>query len=410
MGTVNPQRAPVVALLLALALWSGPAAAPSRANPASEALRRQGWALAYNLDHDQAMATFRKAVEADPEDSAAYRAVAVAAWLHLLFQRGSILVDDYLGSITKPNVKFKEPPRAMVELFRTNIDKALALGERREQARPDDPGGHYDVGAAVGQMAAFAATAEGRVIGGIGAARRAFNEHERVLELDPSRKDAGLIVGTYRYVVANMSLPLRWFAYLAGFGGGRDRGIQMIEEAAAYASDVQTEARFALVLIYNRERRYDDALRVLKDLRDRFPRNRLLWLESGATSLRGSRWSDALAALDHGIEMCDRDPRERAFGEAAIWRYKRGLALAALGRRDEARADFNAALRSQGRDWVLGRVHTELGKLADLVGDRATAVAEYRQAVTLARADSDDRGADEASNLLDRPYRRGDAR
>jgi hypothetical protein len=45
-----------------------------------------------------------------------------------------------------------------------------------------------------------------------------------VLSLDPSRKDAGLVVGTYRYVVSTLSLPVRMVAYVAGFGGGRDRG------------------------------------------------------------------------------------------------------------------------------------------------------------------------------------------
>ena len=53
------------------------------------------------------------------------------------------------------------------------------------------------------------------------------------LDLDPSRKDAGLIVGMYRYAVSSLSLPSRLMARLAGFGGGRDRGLRMVEEAAA---------------------------------------------------------------------------------------------------------------------------------------------------------------------------------
>jgi hypothetical protein len=33
-----------------------------------------------------------------------------------------------------------------------------------------------------------------------------------LMALDPSPKDAGLVVGTYRYVVATLSLPPRWVA------------------------------------------------------------------------------------------------------------------------------------------------------------------------------------------------------
>ena len=92
----------------------------------------------------------------------------------------------------------------------------------------------YDVGAAVGLQASYAATVEGRVGGAFRAARRAYDTHERVLALDPSRKDAGLTVGTYRYVVATLSLPARWVAYLVGFGGDKSKGLHMIEEAARY--------------------------------------------------------------------------------------------------------------------------------------------------------------------------------
>src|SRR5437764_26168 len=83
--------------------------------------------------------------------------------------------------------------------------------------------------------------------------------------------------GTYRYIVATLSLPLRMVAYAAGFGGGKEKGLKQIEEAAAYSGENQTEARFALLLLYNREKRYDDALKVLAALREQYPRNRLLW-------------------------------------------------------------------------------------------------------------------------------------
>ena len=84
-------------------------------------------------------------------------------------------------------------------------------------------------------------------------------------------------------------------ARLAGFGGGRERGLRMVEEAASYPSDVQTNARFTLIVIYNREKRFDDALRVIAELQRQYPRNRLLWLEAGSTALRAGRPAAARA-------------------------------------------------------------------------------------------------------------------
>ena len=103
----------------------------------------------------------------------------------------------------------------------------------------------------------------------------------------------------------------------------------MVEEAAHYPSDAQPNALFALILIYNREGRYDDALRVIGELQQRFPRNRLLWLEAGNTALRAGRPADAKAALEEGLAQLSRDPRPRAQGEDARWHYAHGAALVA---------------------------------------------------------------------------------
>ena len=73
-------------------------AAPAVANPQSEALRRQAFGHAYSLDHDEAIAAARRAIDADPEDPGAHRTLAAILWLNLLYQRGSITIDDFLGS------------------------------------------------------------------------------------------------------------------------------------------------------------------------------------------------------------------------------------------------------------------------------------------------------------------------
>ena len=389
-----------LAVFLAAVCLPGTAAG----NPRSAELLRVGYQSAYNLDHDEALAAFRRAVEADPADSAAYRAVAAVTWLNLMFTRGALSADEFLSSLPESNAAMKPPPADLAAAFRTNIDKAIQLAEDRIRLHPRDASAHFDLGAARGLLAAYTVTVEGSLFGAVGLARGAFKAMEQVLVLDPSRKDASFFTGSYRYAVANLSSVKRWLAYMAGFGGNRDRAIRMLEESAAYPSDVQPDARILLVLVYNKERRYDDALRLLEGLRQDFPRNRLLWLESGAAHMRAGQPARAIEFLDVGIAMFERDTRQKAFGEAAMWHAKRGAVHAALGSKAKAEADLRAALTAEGRDWVHGRCHLELGKLADLSGNRTAAIAEYRRAVALCGRDRDPIGRAEAERLLDRPF------
>jgi tetratricopeptide (TPR) repeat protein len=391
---VSVVRLALVALLLATR------AADAVANPESDKLRAEASSHIYNLDHDQGIALFRRAVEVDPEDAAAHRGVAAGLWLNITMRRGNMTVDDYLGRLSKPNLLPTPPPPELASAFFASLDRALEIARARVTKSPKDADAHYQLGAAIGLRASYSATVDGSAMAAFRAAREAYSQHEQVLDLDPRRKDAGLIVGTYRYVVAALALPVRWMAYVVGFRGGKERGLAMVEEAAAYGGENQEDARFALLLMYNREKRYDDALKTLTALRERYPRNRLVWLETGATLLRAGRPADAERFLNEGLSRMEADARLKMFGEEALWYHKRGLARSALGRTTEAEADLRRSLNMQGRKWVLGRTHLELGKLAARSGNRVAARNEFQAAASLCEIDNDPGPAAEARRLL----------
>ena len=394
---MGPLRTPLTVAACAIAL-----ALPARAlaNRESDALRARAADQIYNLDRDLAVQTYGQAAAADPQDAAAYRGLASCLWLSITFRRGNMTVDDYLGKVTPPTGQAPPTPPEITAAFKNALDRALTLAHQRVAAAPREADAHYQLGAAVGLRASYVATVEGSALGAFRAAKEAYEEQERVMDLDPRRKDAGLIVGTYRYLVATLALPLRWVAYIAGFGGGKDKGLRLIEEAAAYPGDSQTDARFALILLYNREKRYDDALKQLALLRERFPRNRLVPLEIGSTNLRAGRPADAVKVLDEAMARFAGDTRPRMFGEDALWHYKRGVARAAVGRDADARQDLTRALTLEGRKWVHGRTHLELGKLALKAGNRAAAQQEFQTAIALCESDNDAAWAEEARRLM----------
>jgi tetratricopeptide (TPR) repeat protein len=354
----------------------------------AQALRRAGLALGYNLDHDAALDTFRQAIAADPTDPASHRLEAATLWIKTLIAQGAVTADDFLG---QAGTSLRRPARAAA--LEAAIGRAVTLAERRvvnaDHAPDVQAAALFEVGAAYSLLASYTATVGGGVQKSLSAARRAYRDHQRVLVLDPRRADAGLVVGMYRYAVAVLPFWSRLVARIAGFDGGRAHGFTLVEQATRHPGDVQTNARFALIVIYNREARFDEALAVIGDLQRQYPRNRLLWLEAGATAIRAGRFETAREALERGLGMLAADTRPRAFGELARWRYHLGVALARLGRSAEAERALGSALEGDAVEWVRGRTSLELGALAEQRGARRQALEAYRAAAQYCTAGDD---------------------
>ena len=406
-GCKQAERPSIARFLILALIFLGVTALASRAQDATfDAALGHAYASAYNLDHDEAVRELAGLAKLEPDLPTTYRALASITWLRLLFSRGTVLVDEYLGRISKRDVRMAPPPPDMAADFSRYMSEAITRAETRVKRHPRDGRALYDLSSALGLQASWAATVEGRMGRAFGAARRAYRTAEQASVLSPADPDPRLILGTYRYVVSGMNLPTRMVAYMAGLDGDRARGLQMVEQAASSASPVRTEARFALILLYNRERRWDDALGVLAALREAYPRNRLLWLETGSTALRAGRPAEAVRWLDEGLEMTTRDTRRRMFGEDALWRLKRAEALRRVGRHEEARRDLIDGLAAPlARDWVRGRTHLELGEVSLALGDRDQARWQAAKAMPLLERGDDPEGVRLARRLLERATR-----
>ena len=369
------------------------------------ALVTEGFDLAYNLDHEAAIAKLTSAVEVYPDNPIVHRSLAAAVWLKLIFSRGTLLVDNYLtGSVSRPTGDLEPPPVELDQLFEKHIERAIALSETEIRLAPDDANAHYELGIAVGLAASYRASIRGQTFRALRYAKRAYSAHQRVLELNPNRDDAKLLVGIYRYVVSIMPRLFRMMAYLVGFDGGKDEAIALVRDAAAYPGETQAEAQFALVLLLNRERQYGQAQRFLRQLRRTYPRNRLVWLETASTWLRDDRPAMADLSLVHGFSQLQGDDRTRMFGEDATWHLARGTARVDLGLVDRAHADLSRAANGDAPLWVTGRAQLGLGKLADLEGSRQRARDYYRQSKRLCDDARDRRCEQAADYYLDYPF------
>src|SRR5262245_11980827 len=119
----------LVAICLAGTLQASAQSGNASAQAASAELQRQASVAAYNLEHQEALTLLRKAVALTPHDPPCHHALATTICLEILFQRGALTVDHYLGSLTRSNVELRKPDPALDAEFREHSARAVALAQ-----------------------------------------------------------------------------------------------------------------------------------------------------------------------------------------------------------------------------------------------------------------------------------------
>jgi tetratricopeptide (TPR) repeat protein len=162
--------------------------------------------------------------------------------------------------------------------FQTQVEAAIAASDAWTVREPDRAEAWFVLGGAYG------ARVQWRVLRGerLAAARdgkRIKDALERALALDADLQDAYFGIGLYHYyadVAPAAAKLLRWLLFLPG--GDRVQGLQEMLRARTSGQVLRSEADYQLHLIYLwYEKRPEQALKLLDDLRERHPRNPHFW-------------------------------------------------------------------------------------------------------------------------------------
>ena len=148
---------------------------PSGQPPAVNAAIEQAFRAAYNLDHDEAMTHARRAVALGPNESSSHRTLAAILWLNILFHRGAVSIDYYLGSLARQRSSALKPRPELVAEFKTELAKAIELAEARLKQNPRDLQARFEFGSVYALQASYTASVEGSMTAAFGSARRAYD-------------------------------------------------------------------------------------------------------------------------------------------------------------------------------------------------------------------------------------------
>jgi hypothetical protein len=239
-----------------------------------DTLRAEGYEALYNLDYEGARRRFQKMVELAPDDPAGAQCLASSLWLQQLNESYQLKSTLYSNSETK-----EKTDRRQTDEFRKWIRRAKTLSEARLKKEPRNIEALYYLGAAEGLEAAYTAQVERKYVAALRAGTNALEHHREVIKLSPEYHDAELTIGLHNYIIGSLSLPLKMIAGTMGVHGSKKRGLETLERVTVEGKWARDLARILLVDIYKREKRYEDAVKMARQLSDKYPRNYLYKLQ-----------------------------------------------------------------------------------------------------------------------------------
>jgi len=217
--------------------------------------------------------------------------------------------------------------------------------------------------------------------------------------------DARLVQGLHDYIVGSLPWTWRTLGFMVGIHGDKEKGIQTIQEVARKGKLNRLDAEIFLCALYRRENQAKQAIPLVKDLIQRYPRNFLLRLELAQMYSQAGDGKTALETLQEVARL--KESRTQGF-EHLPWEriyYQQGSIQFWYRDLDSSLENLKkVAARADEVDLNTGAfAYLRMGQIYDLKHRRNEALAEYRRAIAYApEADA----AAQARKYLASPYKR----
>jgi hypothetical protein len=215
------------------------------------------------------------------------------------------------------------------------------------------------------------------------------------LKLDPKYVDAQITIGLYEYVVGALPLPVKIIAGATGYRGSKKRGLKMLEQVAQEGRWAQDDAKSVLIVLYTREKRFADVVKLSRELSEKYPRNYLLRLETGdalvSLAAQKRKEKDAAGAAQAEKEafatfddmLRDRNVRETAGRALDMIHFKYGEALLTAGQNERAAKEFLATTKiDHAEPGLVTMAHLYAARAFDVAGKRDEALAQYKEVLS----------------------------
>jgi tetratricopeptide (TPR) repeat protein len=385
-------------LALLLALMASPLGG-------QQALVDEGFTHFYNLDYDQAIAVFEKAIARNPGQPDLHNHLAQTLIFREMFRNGALESELVSGSnsfLRRP--KLNPAPETEKRIL-DEIAQGMTLAQGQLKQNPNDTAAMYAAGIAYGLRSNYYWVVKKAWRDSLRDATAARKLHNRISELEPDNVDARLVQGLHDYIVGSLPLGYKMLGFLIGIRGDKEKGIRTVQDVARNGKQDRVEAEVFLCALYRRENMSKLAVPLVQDLIRRYPRNYLLRMELGqmysqsGDGVRGMQALEEVARLKRShAPGFDRVPWEKIYyqeGSIEFWYNDLDRSLENMKKvtASPEEVDLNTGVQA----WL------RMGQIYDMKQRRAEAIAAYKRAIAFApQAEA----AQESRKYLSTPYRR----
>jgi tetratricopeptide (TPR) repeat protein len=385
-------------LLAGLALVAGSLAAQQN-------LIDEGFSHFYNLEYDEAIAIFDRAIAQNPNNPDLHNHMAQTLIFREMFRDGALESELVSGNNSFLRRAKLNPSPETEKRILDEIAKAMALTDARLKKNPNDTAAMYAQGIAYGLRSNYYWVVKKAWHDSLRDATSARKLHNRIAELEPNNVDARLVQGLHDYIVGSLPWSFKMLGFLIGIKGDKEKGIRTVQDVAKNGRLNRVDAEVFLCALYRRENQAKLAVPLVQDLIQRYPRNYLLRLELGQMYSTSGDGVHGLQAVDEVARLkaahtpgFDRLPWEKIYfqqGSIQFWYNDLDHSLENMKKVTSKADDVDL------NTGVLA--YLRMGQIYDMKHRRSEAIEAYKKAIAYApQAEA----AQESRKYLSTPYRR----
>ena len=256
-------------LILVLAVPALHAATPAP-TPFDEAFENL-----YNFNFPGAHQVLDRYQAEHPQDPMVY-AIRSSAYLFVELDRLGILESEFLIDDKKIAKKEKvQPDPATRVKFMQAIDETHRYANAALARDPNDRNALFALAISEGLATDYMAFVDKHQFSSLTPAKQSNTYAQRLLKLDPTYYDAYLTAGLSEYLVGSLPFFVKWFVHFDNVNGDKQTGVRNLQLVARDGHYLKPFAKILLGIIALREKRPQDARRLLADLSTTYPQNHL---------------------------------------------------------------------------------------------------------------------------------------